>query len=61
MQGAQQLAILQERFGQGVLAGARLQPRRQQRGGDVAELERAGDAEQLVPVLVDQIDLGVAC
>lgn len=46
-------------FGQGVLAGAGLEAGDEQGGGDVAEFEGPGDAQQVVPVLGDQVDLGV--
>jgi len=55
----QQLAVLDERFGQGVLAGPGLEPGDEQGGGDVAEFQGPADADQVVPVFGDEVDLGV--
>lgn len=58
MHGAQQLAVLKQGFGQGMLAGAGLEFAGEQGRGDMAELETAADAAQVVPVLVDHLDAG---
>lgn len=42
-----------------MLAGPGLKLGHEQGGRDVAEFEGAGDAQELVPVLGDEIDLGV--
>ncbi len=42
-----------------MLAGAGLKLGDQQRGGDVALFERGADSQQVVPLRVDQVDLGV--
>ena len=59
VEGAQQLAVLDQGFGQGVLAGAGLELGYEQGGRYVALLEGPSDAQQVVPVLGDQVDLGV--
>ena len=59
VEGAKQLAVLEHRLGERVLARAGLELGDQQRGGDVALFERAADPQQVVPVRVDQVDLGV--
>ena len=56
--GAQQLAVLEQRFGEGVLAGAGLQAGDEQGGGDMAEQQRPTDPLQIVPVLGDQVGVG---
>jgi hypothetical protein len=42
-----------------VLAGARLEPGDEQRSRDVAPLEGSADAQQVIPVLGDEVDLDV--
>ena len=59
VEGSQQLAVFEHRLGQRVLPGAGLELGDQQRGGDVALFERRADPEQVVPLRVDQGDLGV--
>lgn len=56
--GALQLAVLDQGFGQGVLAGSGLEAGHEQGGRDVAGPDGPGDAEQVVPVPVDHLDLG---
>ncbi len=48
VESAQQLAVLQHGLGQGVLSGAGLQLGDEQRRRDVAQLEGATDADQIV-------------
>ena len=55
--GADEPAVLVQRAGEGVLAGAGVQLGDQQAGGGVPELHRADQAEQVVPVVGDQLGL----
>jgi hypothetical protein len=48
---AQELAVLDEGLGQGVLAGASLEAGDKQGGRDAAQLEGPRNAQQVVPVL----------
>jgi hypothetical protein len=59
VESAKQLAVLDQSFGQRVLARAGLESGDEQGGRYVALLEGPGDAQQVVPVLGDEVDLGV--
>ena len=53
------IGMLEQGFGEGVLAGAGLESGEGQGGGDVASFERPGDPEEVVPVPFDDVDLSV--
>ena len=57
--GPQQLSVLDKGLCQWVLAGAGLEAGHEQGGRDITEFERPADPQQVVPVLSDQVDLGM--
>ena len=59
MHRPQQFPVLDKGLCQWVLAGAGLEAGHEQGGRDITELERAADPQQVVPVLGDEVDLGV--
>ncbi len=55
--GPDQPSVLDDRPGEAPMAARGVESAQNQRGGGVAEFERAGQAQQVVPVLDDQLAL----